>query len=454
MKKIARLFCLVISIAMMIGLFAGCSRGNQTQQGGQTSNDTNKTPAEEQKQSVEEKKEPVTITVHSWDNEYAIINVTEKFNETHNDIKVNLVLTPWNDYQDKLFTSLAGGEDIDAYFIRVLEAFNTYASKGLIYPLDDMIKKDGFDLSIYGGYVDQLKVDGVTYAIPYRGAGTYLFYNKEAFDKAGLPYPTERLTWNEYREMTKKLTSGEGADKMYGGFFQPTIYHFFLIPAMQKGVKIVNDDYTTDINSPEVRKALEFVLALSEEDKSHPTYAEMKATNMGTTSSFVTGRVATVIAGEWFAGTLKSQKESGNFTFDWGLTYLPCDTDEYVSLGLATKGCVNADAKHPEEAFEFLKYVGGLEGQAIIAEAGSKPVYVNDEIIKTFAESLGFDDFEKKLYFAKVKMTHEPVNLGGSYASQIISEELSLYLTKSQNIDKTMDNMYKRLDEALKEIRK
>lgn len=446
MKKFARLFCLILSIVVMVGIFAGCGT-NQVQQGGQVADNTNKEP-------VGETKQPVTINVHSWDNEYAIINATEKFNETNSDINVNLILSPWNDYQDKLFTSLAGGEDIDAYFIRVQEAFHTYASKGLIYPLDDLIAKDGFDLSIYGGYIDQLKIDGVTYAIPYRGAGTYLFYNKEAFDKAGVPYPTERFTWGEYREMTKKLTSGEGADKVYGGFFQPTIYHFFIIPALQNGVKIVNDDYTTDINSPDVREALDFVLALSEEDKSHPTYAEMKATNMGTTSSFTTGRVATVIAGEWFAGTLKNSKDAGNFTFDWGLTYLPCDTDDYVSLGLATKGCINGDAKHPEEAFEYLKFVGGLEGQAIIADAGSKPVYVNDEIIDRFAKPLEFDDFEKELYFANVKMAHEPVNLGGSYASQILTEEFSLYLTKSQDLNKTMENMYKRLDEALQELRK
>lgn len=450
LKRNAKLGCIVLAIVFVLGMLAGCNTspgsGGKTAQGttgGQTQGD----------QGQPKTTEPVEITVHSWDNEYSIIDVTDKFNETNKDIKVNLVLSPWNDYQDKLFTSLAGGDDIDAYFIRVQEAFNTYASKGLIYPLNDLMAADGFDIGMYGGYADQLKVNDDTYAIPYRGAGTYLFYNKDMFDEAGLPYPSGNMTWDDYREMTKKLTTGEGADKVYGGFFQPTIYHFFVIPALQKGVKIVDDNYITDVDSPEIRKSLELMHALCEEDKSHATMAEMKATNMGTTSSFTTGRVATVIAGEWFPGTLKNSKEAGDFTFDWGLTYLPCDVDPYVSLGLATKGCVNGDAKYPKEAYEYLKFVGGPEGQAVIANAGSKPVFVNDEIIEEYSKLFNFDDVTKEIFFADVKMAHEPVNEGGAYANQILTEEISLYLTKSQDIDKTMDNLNRRLNEALEELK-
>ena len=122
-----------------------------------------------------ESKGPVTLTVYSWDNEYAIKAATDKFNELSKDVKVNLILTPYKEYQNKLFVSLAGSEDIDAYFIRETEAFSTYVDKGLAYRLDDLMKAANFDVNMYGEYVDQLKSGGKTYALPYRGAGLLSF---------------------------------------------------------------------------------------------------------------------------------------------------------------------------------------------------------------------------------------------------------------------------------------
>ena len=43
-----------------------------------------------------------------------------------------------------------------------------------------------------------------------------LYFNKDLFDKAGVPYPSADMTWDEYEELAKKMTSGEGSAKVYG----------------------------------------------------------------------------------------------------------------------------------------------------------------------------------------------------------------------------------------------
>ena len=59
-------------------------------------------------------------------------------------------------------------------------------------------------------------MDGKTYALPFRKDNNMIFYNKDLFDKAGVPYPEDGMTMAEYHELAAKLTSGTGNDKVYG----------------------------------------------------------------------------------------------------------------------------------------------------------------------------------------------------------------------------------------------
>jgi multiple sugar transport system substrate-binding protein len=455
MKLLKKSLIVIIALIMATMIFAGCkdNTSNEEQKNEATEQIEDSKETAETSKETQEAKEPVTLRVYSWDNEYAIQAVAEAFNQQNPDIQVELVLPGWEDYQDTLFTSLAGGESIDAYFIRLNEVFSTYVSKGLAYPLDNLLAAKDIDVSIYGGYVDQLQVDGTTYALPYRGSGFYLFYNKDLFDAAGVDYPDGTYTWEKYREVALQLTSGSGQDKVYGSFFEPSMYILPVLSAMQAGVDIVTDDYNTEINDEKIKEALEYYKTLTHEDGSQPTLAEIKATSIATSSSFIPQKVAMIMAGDWFPGRLNSAKESGDLTFEWGITRIPCDEDDYITAGVATKGCVAGGSENPEAAFEFLSFVCTDEGQKIIASEGSKPALLNEEAVDIFSESMGFDQETKDVFFESVSVVNEPLNMGAAYAKQIMNEEFTLYFTDAQDIDTTMTNLYERLDEALSELR-
>ena len=452
MRRRTRLIIGLLMVTMLCATLFGCQSAATDPTTG-TAAQTTGTAAQTDASTTTAAKDPVTLRVYSWDNEYAIQAATEAFNKLDSNIQVELVLPGWKDYQDTLFTSLAGGEKIDAYFIRLNDVFPTYVSKGLAYPLDDLMASNNLDINIYGSYVNQLQADGKTYALPYRGAGFYLYYNKGLFDAAGVPYPDGTYTWAKYREVALQLTSGAGQDKVYGSFFEPSMYILPMLSAMQTGVDIVDDNYKTEINDATVRSALEYYKTLTHVDGSQPTLAEIKATSIATSSSFIPQKVAMVMAGDWFPGRLKTAKESGDLTFEWGMTRIPCDVEPYITAGVATKGCVSGRSENPEAAFEFLSFVCTEEGQKIIAAAGSKPALNTKDAIDIFSESMGFDEATKNIFFESVKVVNEPLNMGAAYAKQIISEELTLYFTDAQDIDETMENLYARLDEALAEFR-
>ena len=76
---------------------------------------------------------------------------------------------------------------------------------------DDFIAKDEtFKKEAYSGLIDQMTIDGKIYGIPFRKDNNLIYYNKDLFDKAGVPYPEDGMTMAEYHELAARMTSGTG----------------------------------------------------------------------------------------------------------------------------------------------------------------------------------------------------------------------------------------------------
>src|SRR5690606_21518375 len=84
---------------------------------------------------------------------------------------------------------------------------------GAYEDLRELIKRHGFDTSrikpILWDYITDITKDGngEIWAIPFNANQHVLYYNKDIFDKFGVPYPTDKqLTWDEVLELAGKLT--------------------------------------------------------------------------------------------------------------------------------------------------------------------------------------------------------------------------------------------------------
>ncbi len=448
-----RILCAILAAAML--LLTACGAPSSSAPASTPAQDTS-TPASTVDSAPAQPAEGgQKLSIYLWDNEYAAQAVVEAYQAKHPEIEIDLNLTPFLDYQSKLYTSLAGGETMDVFFMRET-VLSTYVSKGLCAPLDDYLAAANFDLSPYEYCASQYQIDGKTYAVPYRGGGYHLYYNKDMFDEAHIPYPDmyESYTWEEFREVAKQLTHGEGGDKVYGIYMMgwPWMQMF---QAMQTGTKIVDNDYNVDLDTPEVRAALEWYYNTCVVDKSQMTPAEATATNASITPVFVGEKAAMILGGDYMAGNIKNNIKDGNLTFNWGMARCPSDDGvEYSTHNAVTTACMNPKAENPELAADFLMFLCGEEGQTIIAEQGSKPVLNTDATRAAWLKGVEvYSEEQAELYFEPAKAFYDPQNLAAGAASTVLTEELSLYMTENgQSLDDTIKNAVTRLEEEISKL--
>ena len=157
----------------------------------------------------------VTLRVLNWGNtdEEKIANdAIARFNEENPNVKVEQTCVPvesWSDFIQKWITMCTSGEAPDVISLG-LEAVNMAVSNDLLVPLDDIItddeeltaKKDQYAPSLLEGFT----VNDSLYGLPNGTQTMVVYYNKHMFDDAGLEYPQDGWTWDQFRETAEKLT--------------------------------------------------------------------------------------------------------------------------------------------------------------------------------------------------------------------------------------------------------
>ena len=118
---------------------------------------------------------------------------------------------------DKL---IAGGQKVDILFTSIGATPGQLMDNGLQYDISPLIKKYNANLDRFAPtLIDMQKTlaDGAIYGLPVYVPPSVIYYNKDIFDKFGVPYPKDGMTWDDLYEMSKKLTRKDG-DTQYLGF--------------------------------------------------------------------------------------------------------------------------------------------------------------------------------------------------------------------------------------------
>ena len=129
----------------------------------------------------------------------------------------------WSDFIQKWITMCTSGEAPDVISLG-LEAVNMAVSNDLLIPLDDIIESDEELTEKKAQYAPSL-LEGFTvkdslYGLPNGTQTMVIYYNKQMFDEAGLEYPQDGWTWDQFRETAEKLTK----DGVYGFTFHVPIF--------------------------------------------------------------------------------------------------------------------------------------------------------------------------------------------------------------------------------------
>jgi multiple sugar transport system substrate-binding protein len=87
---------------------------------------------------------------------------------------------------------------------------STYQDLNLLYDMRDLIKKNNFDLGKLNpaplDAIRQWGTQGEIYGLPLWMNYEVLYYNKDIFDKFGVPYPRDGMTWDDALQLSRALS--------------------------------------------------------------------------------------------------------------------------------------------------------------------------------------------------------------------------------------------------------
>ena len=372
------------------------------------------------------------------------------FEAAYPDVEIEYVdLVSGDEYATVAGVQLAGGDTSDVYMIKEIAQVQQWADQGFLQNLDELIEADGTDLSGFAGLEKNLRAsDGLLYGLPFRSDYWVMYYNMDAFDAAGVAYPTNDWTWDEYKEIAKAVTQGEGIDKVYG-----THYHTWLSAvvcwAVCDGVYTLGDgNYDPLKYFYELEKGMEADGVCME-------YSEIKAMGLGYRDVMYAGDTAMLPMGSWLIGSMITEKANGTFDYNWSFASVPhMDSAPAKStFGNLTGVGVNKNAANPDLAWTFVQWLSGEEGAKAIAAVGTRPAYSSDEVVAAFSAVEGFPTDATALDALKPNMVslEWPTGEKVPELDTIVNQEHSLIMTDEVSIDEGIASMNERAAEVMAE---
>jgi multiple sugar transport system substrate-binding protein len=349
------------------------------------------------------------------------------------------------EYVEKVTVMLAGGDTVDLVYSKAMPQYVNMVNNGQIIDLLTYIKRDNIDLSRFGGAADRLMIEGKLYALPYRSDVWQLYYNKNLFDKAGVPYPKDDMTWDEYAEMCKKLTSGSGNNKIYGGFFQTWA-------ASVQNIAIQDGRNTTIATNYEfMRPAYQMILDL-QKGGYIMDYATISTGNLHYSGAFFNQQTATVYQGSWFVNYLLTEIKKNGLPFEWGIAKSPHpkNVKEGYVVGTTFPMCITSISKNRDIAWEYVKFLSGDEAAQYQASNGALPAVTNETILKTFVSQEGMPKDCASAFDYTNMVFETPVHPKSGSIGTILGEEHGLIMTESITLNEFIKNLNERVNEELK----
>lgn len=443
--KLKKVAALLLSAAMVLGL-AACG-GNTDTKDTKAADSNTKAESEATDNNSASDGEEVTINFYAWSDEEGIFTkLANNYMEDHPNVKINMQFTPSDDYNTKLMTAFGGGGEIDCFAVSSPPSLAQFQAKGSVMALDDLIKENNTDTSGYEGTLESIAIDGKTYALPYKTSSWVVYYNKDLFDQAGVAYPEGDWTWEDYYDIAGQLTSGEGADKIYGSLnFQPTSM-WWRVPANSKG----STNPLDDAQLHDWMEAAEYCKSLSDAGY-QPLYEDM-ASESGAdyTGNFLQGKYAMFYTGDWAVEMLNTAIANGDGDVNYDIAPLPhWEGEEAATPGAPGLMMVANNAKNPEVAYDFISYCTGSEGAELLLDNDYFPAWQSDETIEKYTSGKTAPEHIEYIVNQNI-ISQVPCDENYNSAQNVIKEEVSLYLLGEQDIDTTESNIKDRIqDEVL-----
>lgn len=316
---------------------------------------------------TEDGKANLSMFIFANDHEQVVYkDMVKKFQEEHADTigNIDVQITTQDEYSKTLTGMMTAGELPDVFYVGP-ESLEQFVENGYIEDLqpildkmnistDDLVAQEALNSYRYNG---EHAGEGDLYALP-KDASVFAYaYNKDLFDKEGIPYPDPEnpYTYEEFIEVCQKFTKdtdGDGEIDQWGcGMANAFMLQQYI---WSNGATYLTDDYKkVNIDTSEFKDALQKYVDLTLKYKVTPT-VEQDA-SLGVYQRWLAGQEAFYACGTWDVSAFMDKE---TFPFNWDLCAYPTLSTGKTMTWLGTVGfCVSAKSANKEAATELVNYL-------------------------------------------------------------------------------------------------
>ncbi|MFW6096703.1 MAG: ABC transporter substrate-binding protein [Chloroflexota bacterium] len=299
----------------------------------------------------------------------AYAGLVDAFHEQQDAIRVELRHVPSpTEYRTRLATEFAAGSPPDISLMNY-RRYAAFAANDLLQPLgpyldaSDVVDGDDF----YQVAIDAFRWQGQLMCIPQNISSLVVYYNEDLFLEAGVPFPADDWTWDDFVQTARALTRGldeDGVVDQYGLGVEPSLFR--LAPFVwQNDAPLVDDPHDPNrltLTRPPSLEALQWFVDLRQRHGVVPTRVE--EASQDSESRFIGGTTAMFLNSRRGTPTYREIE-----AFTWDVAPLPRGKS-VAGILHSDAYCLSATTGNKAAAWTFVEFANSVEGQTIIAGSG------------------------------------------------------------------------------------
>ncbi|RKN70088.1 ABC transporter substrate-binding protein [Paenibacillus ginsengarvi] len=258
-------------------------------------------------------------------------------------------------------------------------ALAEYRDMELLFDMEPLFKSRNLNLSRFeANYITDVRnasVKNELYGLPINVSYHAMYYNKDIFDQAGAPYPTDGMYWDDVLNLAKKVTRNVGGVQYHG--LDPGYTIIWMSQPLSIGAIDANDQVT--INNDKWKRVFELAKAIytipgNELIAESPKNQFMKSKTLGMLLDL---------------NILTQLVEAEKDGLHWDVAQYPSYPEKPKTYGNASVSTVivSKTTKHQEDAVSVIEAMTSDEVQMELSKRGRLSPLASDTIKKALGSS-------------------------------------------------------------------
>lgn len=310
---------------------------------------------------------------------------------------------------------------------------------GIFEDMTPYAKKAGFDFNRFDpkamDTMRELSDKGEVYGVPYQLQFYALYYNKDLFDKFGVAYPKDGMTWDDMIDLVSRLSRVEGGVQ-YSGFDTDSLsrltYPLSLVPVNGKTNKV-------QVNSEAYKKVFEMGKRL---------YSIADNPGKISTSRFTKDKTLAMVGTVNMFDQLEKVPD-----LNWDLVQYPSYKELPNTYGMYDLNVVmmSSTSKHKDDAMKAIEVFLSDEVQTISSSMGKLSALTNPEVRKAFGSGIpGLKGKNLQGIFKSSPAAAPPFSIYHGKGNEILKRTFLDYIGDKKDVNTALRDAEEEINQYIK----